>query len=181
MPEQGPGTFTTVAMEDRGGVVGGRSRTLYRVEVEDRLPLSKNVFARIVDATLADARGWGGGNQYRLDRTSGVAAIRVVLATPATTDLLCAPLATNGRVSCRNGSDVVINAWRWVHGAPSYRGDLANYRRYVINHEVGHALGRPHQTCPRPGAATPVMLQQTLGLQGCRRNPWPVNVDLIND
>jgi Protein of unknown function (DUF3152) len=82
--------------------------------------------------------------------------------------------------SCYNGKlgRAIINDARWVRGAVAYGSDLAGYRTYVINHEVGHALGHAHQACPRDGALAPVMLQQTLGLQRpgggqCRPNPWP--------
>jgi hypothetical protein len=104
----------------------------------------------------------------------GSVAFRVTLASPSTTDRLCAPLQTRGRYSCFQRGRAVVNAARWLHGAPSYRGRLAGYRHYVVNHEVGHALGRVHARCPRPGARAPVMLQQTKGLGGCRANPWPL-------
>ena len=43
------------------------------------------------------------------------------ITTPATTDRLCAPLLTQGEVSCQNGNRVVLNARRWVPGAETVR------------------------------------------------------------
>lgn len=109
---------------------------------------------------------------YAFQRTPR-AHLRVVLASPDTTDRLCRPLGTRGKVSCRNGNDVVINARRWVNGTASYAGQLTRYRQYVINHEIGHSFGLGHRSCPASGAKAPVMLQQTIGLQGCDPSPWP--------
>ena len=175
VPEAGSGTFTRAAVDTE---LPGAVRT-YSVEVEDNLPIKLSGFTGVVRRTLADPRGWTRGDPTGLVMTNGEADLRIVLTTPETTDRLCAPLQTRGRVSCRNGRNVVINAYRWVNGAESYGDDLAGYRRYVINHEVGHALGNGHEPCPEPGGLSPVMLQQTLGLQGCRSNPWPARVDLL--
>ena len=71
----------------------------------------------------------------------------------------------------------MLNAWRWANGAESYAGDLTNYRRYMVNHEFGHALGYGHRGCPSRGAPAPVMVQQTKGLGGCVANPWPAATD----
>ncbi|MDN5717960.1 MAG: DUF3152 domain-containing protein, partial [Janibacter sp.] len=51
--------------------------------------------------------------------------------------------------------------------------DLQLYRHYLVNHEVGHGLGKGHERCPRKGSPAPVMVQQTLSLHGCTANPWP--------
>jgi hypothetical protein len=68
---------------------------------------------------------------------------------------------------------VVLNHRRWMLGAPAYGANVAAYRQYLVNHEVGHFLGHSHVGCPGPGRYAPVMLQQTLRLDGCRSNPWP--------
>lgn len=174
IPERGPGTFEVAAASP----LGSQDGVSYRVEVEQGLPFSTMDVARLVEATLADQRGWA--TRHTLVRVDGHADLRIVLATPETADELCAPLDTGGRLSCRNGGDVVLNAWRWQFGAYGYAGDLRAYRRYVVNHETGHALGYPHVGCPGPGRLAPVMLQQTKGLAGCRPNPWPSRVDLVH-
>jgi hypothetical protein len=144
----------------------------YTVEVERGLTLVPATVAAMVDATLADKRSWGAAG-YTFRRVASGGDLRILLSTPGTTDLLCAPLDTGGEVSCRNENLVVLNAKRWVLGAASYGLDLVNYRHYLVNHEVGHFLGRGHVGCPGPGRVAPVMLQQTISLEGCRKNPWP--------
>jgi Protein of unknown function (DUF3152) len=122
---------------------------------------------------LRDPRGWhGAGYTFRLVADEP-ADVEVVLASAALTDRLCAPLATLGRYSCAQGNRAVLNFARWQGGAPAYRS-LARYRIYMINHEVGHVLGRVHAYCSTPGARAPVMLQQTKGVAPCRPNPWPL-------
>ena len=170
-------SFATGELVPMGGetpeVVGERCWA-YRVDVERGLPIEPLVFAGAVHETLTDPRGWGGrGHAFR--RVDGAAYdFRVVLASPDLTDLLCAPMQTDGQVSCRNGDDVVLNALRWFTGAESHGADLASYRHYLVNHEVGHRLGHRHASCPGAGSLAPVMMQQTLGLGGCRPNPWPL-------
>ena len=138
--------------------------TTYTVEVEREVPLAARAVSSTVDKVLADSRGWTATGSHQLQRTAGVSDVRVIIATPETTDELCAPLDTGGRLSCRNGDLGVLNAWRWVNGAPAYRDDLVNYRRYLISHEFGHALGNPpHEGCPAAGELAPVMMRQTKG------------------
>ncbi|WP_245623364.1 DUF3152 domain-containing protein [Spirillospora albida] len=146
----------------------------YMVEVERGLPMTGAEFAAQVHRVLNDPRGWGHGGRMRFVRVSrGPVRFRVALSSPALTDRMCAPLITGGQLSCRAGSRSVINARRYLQGAATYGRDLASYREYLINHEVGHALGHGHRTCPGPGRVAPVMVQQTKSLYGCRPGPWP--------
>ncbi|MFC5747529.1 DUF3152 domain-containing protein, partial [Actinomadura rugatobispora] len=146
----------------------------YAVEVERGLPFRSGRFAAEVHRVLNDPRGWGRGGRLRFARVArGPVRFTVSLSSPALTDRMCLPARTHGWLSCHNGGRAVINARRWGLGAAPYGGDLAGYREYLINHEVGHALGHGHRGCPGPGRAAPVMVQQTMSLYGCRANPWP--------
>ncbi len=156
VPAPGPGPVRTV-----------------RVEVEGGLPVNGPVFAGFVMATLNDPRSWGRAGAMSFARTDGPAEITVVLASPDTSAALCRPLRTGGRLSCRNGPRAVLTHYRWVLAHPDYGDDRTGYRRYVVNHEVGHFLGYGHVACPGAGSPAPVMQQQTKGLLGCAPNPWP--------
>lgn len=185
--ETGGGRARREGRRDRRGtgrlaVVPGFSERLGRgpvrrfvVEVESGLREDRAAFAGEVEEVLAHRRSWGGSGHVGFRRVSrGPASFRVTLASPPTTDRLCLPLLTNGIFSCYMAGRVVINAWRWRRGAAAYAGRLRDYRTYVVNHEVGHALGRGHALCPGAGSRAPVMMQQTMGVAPCRANPWPL-------
>lgn len=147
----------------------------YAVEVEQGLKFTPAQFAADVHRILNDPRSWGrGGATMRFERVErGPVRFRVSLSSPALTDRQCLPLRTFGRVSCFNGRRAVINADRWRFGSWTYRKDVAGYRAYVVNHEVGHALGHDHVRCRKGGTPASVMVQQTKSLEGCAANPWP--------
>ena len=156
--------------------IGTRGRVLrYRVVVErDIANVDAAVVADLVEQTLADPRGWTAGGKWRFLRVGPGQRhhFTVYLATPATRDALC-NMGFDRYTSCRNGRRVVLNVARWTRGIPRYRAPLDTYRRYMINHEIGHFLGHGHELCPGRGRPAPVMLQQTFGLHGCVANPWP--------
>jgi Protein of unknown function (DUF3152) len=169
--ESGTGEFD-VATGSAPAPGTGEVHTL-RVEVERDLPVDRDRFAGFVLATLNDPRSWGHHRTMTFARTDGDAPITVVLASPDTTARMCGDVSTRGLLSCRIGPHVVLTFHRWVNGTDEYANDLTGYRRYLVNHEVGHALGHGHERCPGPGEPAPVMQQQTLGLKGCGPNAWP--------
>jgi hypothetical protein len=164
----------------------GRAGTLRRV----RIAVEQNIEAELaglsaaVDATLGNAFSWTGGGRVRFQRVPpGIPhEFTVYLVTAGTALRMCAAGGVNIRIngqpytSCRASGKVIINLDRWRLSVPDYvatRVPLAVYRSYVINHEVGHQLGNGHERCPGRGRPAPVMMKQTLGLDGCVANPWP--------
>jgi hypothetical protein len=177
----------------------------YTVEVENGMDPTAfggdDAFAGMVDQTLANPKSWTHDAQFafvRIDATDkSKPDIRISLSSPMSVREGCGyefPLET----SCYNPSygaeaqpRVFINEARWVRGAVSFQGDVGSYRQYLINHEVGHAIGYlRHEPCDKQGGLAPIMMQQTFSTANddaskfdpewvkadgktCRFNPWP--------
>ena len=91
----------------------------YTVELEGGLGIRAADLATTVGAVLTDPRGWQTKDGVRFVNVSPAAAakgarvdLRITLASPTTTDRLCAPLETRGQVSCHNTGRVVLNLRR---------------------------------------------------------------------
>jgi hypothetical protein len=175
--ERGAGTLSVV--DGTSAVYGTGPLQRFIVEVEDGIGVEGAPFAQAVEATLGDPRSWGSGGRMSFQRVGAAEAaagqfdFKVSLVSPGSTETYCPGVGTGGYTSCRYGDRAVINLARWATAVPDYEGDVATYRLYVVNHEVGHALGNGHEECPGAGQLAPVMQQQTLGLDGCRKNAWP--------
>ncbi|MFI0983004.1 DUF3152 domain-containing protein [Streptomyces sp. NPDC021093] len=179
--QSGPNVFDTVPGTDKAPGKGRKWK--YRVDVEKDIGLDGKFFAEAVQKTLNDKRSWAGEGDMTFERiSSGKADFVVTLATPVTTNTWClkSELETlSQNVSCDSAvtERVMINAYRWAGGSPTFGLKLlAPYRQMLINHEVGHRLGHNHKNCAEDGALAPVMMQQTktleTGAKACRPNPW---------
>jgi Protein of unknown function (DUF3152) len=174
----------------------------YTVEVENGLDLTMfggdNAFAEMVDQTLGNPKGWTHNPQFAFVRIdNGKPDFRISLVSPVTVRDGCG-YEFRLETSCYNPvygperqARVFINEARWVRGAVPFEGDVGSYRQYVINHEVGHAIGYVrHEPCEQQGGLAPVMMQQTFSTSNddaakfdpdyvkadgktCRFNPWP--------
>lgn len=161
------------------GPVVGRSGPLltYTVEVEPATGIALEEVLPVVRWALENrTRGWTAGGAVRFQRIDvpSEADVRVVVATPVSVDANCGAvdLETNGIYSCWDGQRTMLNQHRWERGAADFP-DLDQYRTYLVNHEVGHALGHDHVDCPEPGVRAPIMMQQTRSVGACEPNGWP--------
>ena len=151
--------------------------TVYRyvLRVEGGTSVDAAAAAVVVENVLNDDRGWRGTEGVSFEQVDDPAAADFTLsiATPTTTDALCAPLETIGMWNCRNGTNVVLNSDRWTYGSPTF-SSVDAYHVYEINHEVGHFLGHEHEYCAGAGLTSPVMAQQSRTREGgCTENGWP--------
>ncbi len=200
--EAGEKTWHIVPGSDPKVGEGTTKTFTYTVEVEDGIDTATfggdDNFARMVSQTLGNPKSWTHNPQFGFTRIDGGDPdFRVSLTSPMTLREGCGyeiPIET----SCYNpvyGPDgqprVFINEARWVRGAVPFQGDVGAYRQYLINHEVGHAIGyEHHEPCGENGQLAPVMMQQTFSTSDndnsrfdpewvkadgktCKPNPWP--------
>ncbi|MEJ8642985.1 DUF3152 domain-containing protein [Streptomyces sp. MS1.HAVA.3] len=174
-----PGTFT--ASTASGGAQGKGTTRRWRLEVEEGSGVDPEAAARSVEAILGDPRGWTKDPQYGFQLVGAGQPVdfTVKIATPKTTDLLCDVVTPEliGETNCRVGHTVVVNLKRWKEGSPQFSGSVEEYRALIVNHEVGHELGRGHEGCPGAGKPAPAMMQQIKGLGGCKSNAWPFDAN----
>lgn len=172
VPESGTGVLDVVPGSSPAPGAGEVSTV--RIQVEQGLDVDGTKVADLVLATLNDPRSWGGDGTRTFARTDAAdATFTVTIASPSTVDALCAPLDTGGLWSCGVTDHAVLNYLRWVEGSPNYGDDMAAYRQYLINHEVGHVLGHRHEQCGATDSLAPVMVQQSGATIRCVPNGWP--------
>lgn len=161
----------------RAAAVGSRVVT-YTILSKGVIGSSLSEFAAQANQTLNDQRGWARlGVTFRQVSSGGDFDLILSQASLLPT---FSP-GCDSDWSCRAGRLVIINDDRWRGATSAWNiagGSLRDYRHMVVNHEVGHWLGHDHAYCGAAGTAAPVMQQQSMSLQGCSFNPWPLSSEM---
>lgn len=155
----------------------GRNIT-YCVRLNGVDPSNLPAFEAKLAAVYNDPRGWslGGVNSFT-EVTSGC---RLVVWLSAAELVPTYGSICDSMWSCTVYPNVIINFDRWLGASDAWNGgggNLDDYRSMVINHETGHWFGFNHRYCSGAGQLAPVMQQQSISLQGCAPNPWPLSYE----
>lgn len=163
-------------------LTGGARKRSVRILVNREFREQKQQFVDIVKSILLDSRGWRKfGHEFIFVDTKADITVRLASLRHMEREY---DESFKGLSVCNMATRVIdINSGRWFGGSEASGLPLDQYRRYVINHEVGHALGcRQHAHQCVDGVA-PVMMQQTKGTY-CKKHkhiataqPWPLPED----
>jgi len=160
----------------------------YLVQIHQRIPEGEvQAFLQEVERILGDPRGWPGVTFTRVTTEEDILRVPteqafIIRLTPLGVMEKKYPEFKENQLSVANLTDrtIDINHCRWTAQCPNKSQlPLEQYHEYVILHEVGHILGKPHPhpaSLPSKGPA-PVMMQQTLGIQHLQPNSWPTKFD----
>jgi hypothetical protein len=134
-----------------------------------------------VDAVLSDPQGW---TQYGYTFTY----VDPKVAASAGKQIIEIKMCAQGEIAkhCGGGlaelscyvldrNKIYLRYKNWTSGSNSQL-PVDEYRNYVINHEVGHALGLDHAKCPGDGQPGSIMQQMSRGpthIAPCTMNVWP--------
>lgn len=147
----------------------------YCIQAKDVDPGNIPAFRSKLASVYADSRGWSVNGKIVFREVTSGCDFRVWLS--ASSQLPSFGAICDTTWSCTVKPNVIINFDRWRYASDAWNaanGSLDNYRSMVINHETGHLLGFGHKYCGGAGRAAPVMQQQSISLQGCTFNPWPL-------
>jgi Protein of unknown function (DUF3152) len=147
----------------------------YSVSVDGSVQSDVNLLAQVAADAYNSPRGWRAAG-IRFERVASGGDFTLVLAEAShlpNYDPVCSV-----DYSCQVGRYVVINDDRFRLGSSNWPGPLEWYRTMVVNHETGHWLGLGHSYCPEPGHLAPIMQQQSISMQGCAINSWPLGGEI---
>lgn len=146
----------------------------YTVKFHKNLQINKESCIQKIISVLNDPRGWKNKGFYFNYKLSIDNPDFIIFFTSSK---WIANFCNLPGLSCTDlrYNEIYINVDNWRNGSIHSQLNLNNYKTYLINHEVGHILGKKHIKCPSPNSKVPVMTQQTLGIGECIPNPWPLD------
>jgi hypothetical protein len=135
---------------------------------------SETEIAFMID-TLNDKRSWG-PKYVHVAKNSNHEIATHKLPSEKINSLFPEHLHLHGLSVCDRRSHpiqiyICKENWESIPLASGYK-KLNEYRKYLIIHEFGHALGHGHESCPGKNLPAPVMMQQTKGTAECYPDPW---------
>lgn len=160
----------------------------YHVQTHQSISVEEAThFRQMVFNTLNDKRSWGiPFYEVALDTLLQLPKQEafIIRLTPKTVLNQKYKEFSEQQLSVANMADRVIdiNHCRWTEACPNQSQlPLEQYQQYVIQHEVGHMMGKAHPTPSQLAQVTqqhaPIMMQQTLGIHDFHPNPWPTTLD----
>lgn len=150
----------------------------YNVTTKGAITADFVEFKTLANQTLNDSRGWARMG-ITFQQVSSGGSFTLVLSSAD--EMISFSDWCSAEWSCQVDPYVIINQDRWLYGTTAWNnagGSLRDYQHMVINHETGHWLRHPHEYCGGTGQLAPIMQQQSIDLQGCKFNPWPLNSEL---
>lgn len=150
----------------------------YSVTTKGGVTASLAEFKQQANQTLNDSRGW---SRLGVSFSEVASGGEFTLILSVASELPSFSSGCSVEYSCNVGRNVIINQDRWLGATSSWNaagGSIRDYRHMVVNHETGHWLGHGHRNCGGAGQPAPVMQQQSIDLQGCAFNPWPLGGEL---
>jgi len=153
----------------------------YMIATRGTVTADVNEFSAQVNETLNSPNGWSRlGVVFQRVESGGRFTVWLSEASQVPS---FSPSGCDAIVSCTVGNNVIINETRWLNGSDAWNGaggSLRDYRHMVVNHETGHWLGHGHRYCSGAGQPASVMQQQTIDMQGCAPNPWPLSPEMYS-
>ena len=155
------------------------------VDVKLKHKISVEDASQEVDKILSNPKGWvkfgyvfqrvpnDSGLKWRNDENNQQFVLHLRISSPKTVEKEC----NFDGLSCAkiNQGCILFNSQRWVSGSVESGLLLEQYKIYLVQHEIGHLLGRGHEACSsHKEDPCPVMYQQTISKGCCKPNVWPL-------
>ncbi len=138
-------------------------------------------FSNAVFRILNSEHGWARAGAIFEPSTDGNCDFDIVLAQASTLPTFSSVCSEQYSCRCGQQCDYQRRSLEFRHGRVDVgRRRLARYRTMMINHEVGQRSGHidNEMTCAGAGQAAPLMQEQSIFLDGCAINEYPLDSEL---